>query len=86
MKQNNFKKVENVNSQGGATAPSNEGLVKPWMPTYKWLGIFMACILVFLVIVFFLGNIILADYMVTPPMEITPWLDKDLPNTSILGI
>jgi hypothetical protein len=57
-----------------------------WRPTYKWLGILMLAILVFLVIVFFAGNAILGPYMTKAPMELTPWLDSSLPNTSILGI
>ncbi|MDR2860278.1 MAG: hypothetical protein LBV66_00400 [Elusimicrobiota bacterium] len=67
----------------GSSMQDNES---PWVPTYKWFGKVMGAILLFLVVVFILGNIILKPYMIESPMEITPWLDSSKPKTSILGI
>ncbi|MDR0486567.1 MAG: hypothetical protein LBH29_07610 [Elusimicrobiota bacterium] len=49
--------------------------VKPWQPSFKQLGILSGAILIFLIIVFFLGNLFLKPYMIEPPKAITPWLD-----------
>jgi hypothetical protein len=58
----------------------------PWKPTYKWFAKVGGSVLLFLIIAFIIGNIVLKPYMVTPPMDITPWLDSSKPKTSILGI
>jgi hypothetical protein len=60
--------------------------LQPWVPTYKWFAKVAGAILVFLILVFIFGNIILKPYMNKAPMEITPWLDSSKPKTSILGI
>ncbi|MCL2144928.1 MAG: hypothetical protein FWH43_05510 [Endomicrobia bacterium] len=54
---------------------SNDGNT-PWKPAYKWMGITAGAILFFLVIMFFVLNIVLKPYMRELPSEITPWLDK----------
>jgi hypothetical protein len=46
----------------------------PWRPTYKWMGITSGIIFVFLIIAFFVLNIVLKPYMRELPHEITPWL------------
>ncbi|MDR1951913.1 MAG: hypothetical protein LBQ37_00160 [Elusimicrobiota bacterium] len=59
----------------------------PWRPTYKQFGLAMGAVLVFLIIVFIVGNIILSPYRIKEvDKRITPWLDNSKPKTSILGI
>ncbi len=47
---------------------------KPWKPTYKWMGVTAGIILAFLIISFFVLNIVLKPYMREIPMDVTPWL------------
>lgn len=57
---------------------------QPWKPTYKWLATVAGFILLILIIVFFTLNIILKSHMRERPIEITPWLDKNKQETTIV--
>ena len=47
-----------------------------WMPSIKWLAISLAIIYVVIVVLFFLFNFLLKDYIRDIPEELTPWLNN----------
>ena len=47
-----------------------------WMPSLKWLIACLGIIYVVIVLLFFLFNFLLKDYMRDIPKEITPWLNN----------
>jgi ABC-type glycerol-3-phosphate transport system permease component len=57
----------------------NKGIEKykyTWTPTLKWLLTSLGVIYVVIVLLFFLFNFLLKDYMRDIPKEITPWLNN----------
>ncbi len=47
-----------------------------WTPSLKWLFTSLGVIYVVIVLLFFLFNFLLKDYMRDIPKEITPWLNN----------
>ena len=47
-----------------------------WMPSIKWLAVTLATIYVIVIVLFFLFNFLLKDYMRDIPEELTPWLNN----------
>lgn len=56
---------------------TNENSKYSWTPTLKWMGISLAIIYVIVLLLFFLFNFLLKDYMRDIPKEITPWLNSE---------
>ena len=47
-----------------------------WMPSIKWLAVSLCIIYVIIVVLFFLFNFLLKDYMRDIPKELTPWINN----------
>jgi hypothetical protein len=55
---------------------TKEGSKYTWVPSIKWLVVSLGIIYIAIVILFFLFNFLLKDYMRDIPKELTPWLDN----------
>jgi len=55
----------------------NENSKYSWTPTLKWFSVSLAIIYVVVILLFFLFNFLLKDYMRDIPKELTPWLNNE---------